>query len=122
MARLVVINRSLAGSAFDLSADWTTIGRADGNAFQLLEPSVSGRHCEVRTLGDNLVVRDLLSTNGTFVNDERVQGEHELQDGDRLKIGPLEFRIALNVDPVSAGTSANGRWTFTIRRLTAAAR
>ena len=80
------------------------------------------KHCALVVRREQAFVRDFNSTNGTFVNDERVQGEHELQDGDRLKIGPLEFRIALNVDPVSAGTSANGRWTFTIRRLTAAAR
>lgn len=47
MAKLVVINQALANSAHELGENWTTIGRADGNAFQIVEGSVSGRHCEV---------------------------------------------------------------------------
>lgn len=46
MAKLVVINQALASSAHELGENWTTIGRADGNAFQIVEGSVSGRHCE----------------------------------------------------------------------------
>ena len=59
MARLVVINQSLAGSIHELGENWATIGRGDGNTFQLLESSVSGRHCEVRVRDNELVVRDL---------------------------------------------------------------
>jgi hypothetical protein len=112
MARLVVISRSLAGSAFDLGVDWTTIGRADGNAFQLLEPSVSGRHCEVRTLGDNLVVRDLLSTNGTFVNGEKV-AEGVAKPGQTLQLGEVELRYESSAPGPLSGAPFNSKMLVT---------
>jgi len=80
MARLVVINHSLAGSIHELGENWATIGRGDGNTFQLVESSVSGRHCEVRVRDNELVVRDLLSTNGTFI------GGHKISEG-AVKLG-----------------------------------
>jgi pSer/pThr/pTyr-binding forkhead associated (FHA) protein len=40
-------------------------------------------------------VRDFNSTNGTYVNDERIEGEIELHDGDVVKVGPLEFKVCL---------------------------
>lgn len=49
---------------------------------------VSGRHAELRSVGDRHVLRDLGSTNGTFVNGARVGGEHELADGDLITFGP----------------------------------
>jgi hypothetical protein len=112
MARLVVISRSLAGSAFDLGADWTSLGRADGNAFQLLEPSVSGRHCEVRTLGDNLVVRDLLSTNGTFVNGEKVT-EGVAKPGQTLRLGEVELRYESSAPGPLSGAPFNSKMLVT---------
>jgi hypothetical protein len=62
---------------------------------------VSKRHCAVLVRDDQAFICDFNSTNGTFVNDERVDGERELRDGDRLKIAGLEFRIALNVASVA---------------------
>ena len=72
MAKLVVVSPALGGLSHELSGGWATIGRADGNTFQIVEASISGRHCEVRLQGDELVVRDLLSTNGTFVQNKKV--------------------------------------------------
>src|ERR1017187_5239695 len=45
---------------------------ADGNLLQISDPSVSGRHCEVRLTGEELIVRDLQSTNGTFVDGKNI--------------------------------------------------
>lgn len=49
---------------------------------------VSGRHAELRSLGNRHVIHDLGSTNGTFVNGERVAAEREVKDGDLLTFGP----------------------------------
>jgi pSer/pThr/pTyr-binding forkhead associated (FHA) protein len=57
---------------------------------------VSKRHCALLEREGTLWVQDLGSANGTFVNEERVQGEMQLTDGDRLKIGPLHLRIVLH--------------------------
>ena len=68
-----------------------TIGRATGADFIVDAPMVSRVHCRVTALaGGGLEVRDLDSTNGTFVNDERVRVAH-LVSGDRLRVGRVEL-------------------------------
>jgi pSer/pThr/pTyr-binding forkhead associated (FHA) protein len=63
---------------------------------------ISKRHCAVQVRGEQTFVRDFDSTNGTSVNDEPVVGEKELMPNDRLKVGPLEFRVLLEKNlPVS---------------------
>ena len=92
MPRLVVANLSLAGSMFELGEAWATVGRADGNAIQLVEPSVSGRHCEVRLRGGELFVRDLASTNGTFAAGQKIS-EGAVLPGQSLRLGDVELRF-----------------------------
>jgi len=70
-----------------------TIGREPGCTIQIPSPAVSRRHCEVCTAGDRLFVRDLGSSNGTFVNEARVAGEADLTPGDRLAVGPIVFVV-----------------------------
>jgi predicted component of type VI protein secretion system len=58
--------------------------------------TISKRHCAVIVRGSRAFVRDLRSTNGTFVNACRLGVEEkELKDGDQLRVGPLEFKVAL---------------------------
>ena len=92
MARLVVITRSVSATSHELGVGWTTIGRADGNAFQIIEASISARHCEVRMRGGDLVVRDLLSTNGTFVGGRRIS-EAIVPPGQTFRLGDVELRF-----------------------------
>ena len=92
MAKLVIISQVPGGGSFELGAHWATIGRADGNAFQIVEASVSGRHCEVRLHGQELVVRDLNSTNGTFINNEKI-AEAVLKPGQTLRLGQVELKL-----------------------------
>lgn len=74
----------------ELSDTWVTIGRAYGNTVQIVEQSVSGRHCEVRLQGDELVVRDLQSTNGTFVAGKKIS-EGVLKSGQTFRLGEVEL-------------------------------
>jgi len=92
MARLVVIAKGSQGLAHELNGHWTTVGRADGNVFQIVEPSISGRHCEVMLKGDELLVRDLLSTNGTFVAGQKIS-EAVVKPGETLRLGEIELRF-----------------------------
>ena len=92
MARLVVISQDAAASSHELGEGWTTIGRADGNTFQVVEPSISGRHCEVRLNGGELLVHDLLSTNGTFVGGQKIS-EAVVKPGETLRLGDVELRF-----------------------------
>ena len=92
MAKLVVINQGLAGLSLELSENWATIGRGNGNALQIVETSVSSKHCEVQLKDNELRVRDLRSTNGTFVRGQKVS-EAVLKPGQTLRLGQIELRF-----------------------------
>ena len=111
MARLIVINKSLASSAHELGENWTTVGRADGNAFQIVEGSVSGRHCEVRVRGEELQVRDLISTNGTFIAGQKIS-EGVIKLGQVLRLGDVELRFESSV-AATPGTAFNSKMLAT---------
>ena len=95
MAKLVLLSAGMTGRSHELKVDKTTIGRVDDNTFQIAEPSVSSHHCEVLLRGSDVVVRDLNSTNGTYVNGERVHAQRLLADGDVVKVGNRSFRFDL---------------------------
>lgn len=92
MPKLVVITKNLAAAAHELGESWVTIGRADSNDFQIVATSISGRHCEVRLLGEELVVRDLQSTNGTFVDGKKIS-EGIVKSGQTLRLGEVELQL-----------------------------
>jgi len=92
MARLVILSQGLTGRAHDLKVDKTTIGRLEDNIFPITDPSISSHHCEVLLRGPEVVVRDLNSTNGTFINGEKVT-ESVLKAGQILRLGQIELRL-----------------------------
>ena len=105
MSRLVVISDGLAGLSHELGGHWVTIGRDNKNTFQIVERSVSNQHCEVLLRGNELVVRDLRSTNGTFVGGETIS-EAVLQRGQILRLGIVELRLEISEPaPVTAPTA-----------------
>ena len=69
-----------------------TVGRAPEADFVLDAALVSRLHCRLTATDDNLDVMDLSSTNGTFVNDIRVETAH-LKRGDRLRLGRVELAV-----------------------------
>lgn len=71
------------------------IGRSRDAELVLGSPRVSKLHAEIVPNGRGLVVRDLDSRNGTFVNGERVEGDHPLQVGDVLHVAHRELRLVL---------------------------
>ena len=71
-----------------------TVGRAAAADFQLDAALVSRVHCRITAAPETLNVQDLASTNGTFVNGERI-GTGQLADGDRLRIGRVELTVEL---------------------------
>jgi pSer/pThr/pTyr-binding forkhead associated (FHA) protein len=69
-----------------------TVGRAPRADFILDVALVSRLHCRLTASDDNLEVLDLKSTNGTFVNDRRIE-KARLATGDRLRIGRVELTV-----------------------------
>jgi uncharacterized iron-regulated membrane protein len=68
-------------------ATYTTIGRAAGNAVVIDDGYTSSAHAEIAREGDGWLVRDLDSTNGTFVNGRQLQGQTWIQSGDEIAFG-----------------------------------
>ncbi len=80
-------------SSIIIDADAFVIGRRAGVNLQVSSVRVSGRHAEILRVGDHLFIRDLGSTNGTFVNRRRVRQPTPIGDGDHIEIADLEFRL-----------------------------
>jgi hypothetical protein len=79
------------------------IGRDPQCHLRPSNPLISHRHCALLLRGEKLFIRDLVSTNGTSVNDQQVQGEIELKNGDKIALGPLLFSVMLEHEaPVKA--------------------
>lgn len=70
----------------------TRIGRAEESEIVLLDPGVSRAHAVVEVVSGGAVVRDLGSTNGTFLNGRRIEAE-SLRDGDELRLGNTRMRF-----------------------------
>jgi hypothetical protein len=92
-ALLALVEDGSVVKEFSLEGERMVIGRLEGSDVQIADPGASRRHAEVRRDGDEYVLVDLGSTNGTLVNEAPVT-EHTLEVGDRIIIGRtvLEFR------------------------------
>lgn len=89
-ATLMVRSGPQAGDRFALDSDVTRLGRHPDSDISLDDISVSRRHAEIRHDGDEYVLRDVGSLNGTYVNQRRVDSV-VLQQGDEILIG--RFRL-----------------------------
>ncbi len=92
MARLVVNPGSPTAWEIELKPGANTIGRGFSNDFKIPDPSVSGSHCQITIDNGNATIKDLGSTNGTFVNRAPVS-ETPLQAGQTVHLGSVEMRF-----------------------------
>ena len=92
MAKLVILTQGMTGRAHELNVDRTTIGRVEDNTFQIADASVSSHHCEVLLRGGEVVIRDLNSTNGSYINDAQIT-ESVLKPGQKLRLGQIELKL-----------------------------
>jgi diguanylate cyclase (GGDEF)-like protein len=91
-ACLVVIYGMDLGKKFNLNQSALTIGRSSKSDVQVDQESVSRSHAKIINTGKTIILRDLGSTNGTYVNDELID-EYVLRDGDFIKIGRTIFKF-----------------------------
>ena len=92
--RLAAISGRLKGAVFNVSDEGTVIGRETSANLCIAESAVSRRHSKLEKSGDDYVINDLDSLNGTFVNDVPVK-TRVLQHGDRVRIGESQFLFLL---------------------------
>ena len=93
----LVVERSKAvtvGKTFDAGPVPVTVGRSGDNTISLDgDEFASGQHARIESQRDGVWILDLGSTNGTFVNGERVEGRRRLHRGDLVQIGDTELRF-----------------------------
>jgi hypothetical protein len=81
------------GMEYDVG-DGAIMGRGDQAEIRLEDPFASSRHAKLTPQGGIVVIEDLGSTNGTYLNEELLSGPQPLHQGDRVRIGDSEFTYA----------------------------
>ncbi len=92
---LVVASGIYAGKEIAIAGNQFVIGRDEDCNLRPASPAISKKHCAVFYKDGEPFVKDLGSTNGTFLNDEQVEGERPLVEGDKVRVGPLDFTVKL---------------------------
>ncbi len=100
--QLVMHSGPTPGKTFALEGDVLTIGREASNQIAINDAEISRKHSQLVLQGGKYVLTDLGSTNGTFVNGQRLTGQHVLQPGEVISLGEqisLLFEAIVIVDP-----------------------
>jgi len=97
-AVLVMFRSDGERRSFSMARDMTVIGRREDCDLRIPLGEVSRKHCRIVRDGDTLKLEDLGSSNGTFLNGQRVQ-EAILSPGDTLQVGPVVFVLQIDGQP-----------------------
>ncbi len=92
--QLVIVRGRGANSTVKLGDGVTTVGRQDECQLRIKSSQVSRRHCELFEKKGLLLVKDLGSSNGTYVNGKKIDGQRVLEPGDELMIGQVTFKVS----------------------------
>jgi hypothetical protein len=108
---LVVTNGPDAGQVHTVRTEHAVVGRGADADVSLRSGTVSGRHVGLTRHGADLLVQDLGSSNGTYVNDRRLDGVSLLRPGDRLVLGDvvLEYVVLGGTGATAAGPAGPAR-------------
>ena len=106
LPRLVAIDGPLSGRTFYLDEPIVSIGRLVSNDICLVDLYVSRHHCVIRNEGDEYMIEDLNSANGTYVNDARVNAG-SLKEGSLIEIGASQFLFRVQNSEESLASSQN---------------
>jgi pSer/pThr/pTyr-binding forkhead associated (FHA) protein len=98
-AELRVVSGKQSGSSVALPSGKFLIGREHDCHLRPNSDSISRHHCVFTVDEYSVRLRDLGSTNGTFVNGERLRGAVELKAGDRVTVGKLDFQVVIDGEP-----------------------
>ncbi|MEU1618122.1 FHA domain-containing protein [Streptomyces sp. NPDC005722] len=93
--QLIVTTGPDPGRAYPVPAGYSEIGRLAGSGIRLDEEGVSRRHAAMNRAGSHVVLSDLGSTNGTYLNGALLDAPRPLHDGDLLRIGHVELRLSV---------------------------
>jgi transcriptional regulator with PAS, ATPase and Fis domain len=95
---LAVVDGPSRGATYRVTGPIARVGTAEGSHLRLADPTVSRLHCELSVRPDGVTLRDLGSTNGTFIGDVRVH-EVEVKSGTAVRVGASVFRVETGDSP-----------------------
>lgn len=95
--KLVVTNGKQAGTKISIKGNSLLIGRGEECNLRPQSSLVSRKHCRIEIAEGAVAIEDFGSTNGTFLNDNRIEGRHDLHNGDQVRVGMLTFEVQLSV-------------------------
>ena len=93
MAKLIIQSEGAPFEVLDIQPGVHSVGRSVENDFEICHPSISSRHCEIELCAEGLFVRDLGSTNGTFVDGALVVEETALKTGQIVRFGEVVCEV-----------------------------
>src|SRR5688572_24324051 len=102
MYKIVVISGPNRGTSYPLQAGEVIVGRQSSSSIALSSSKVSKQHCAIQVQGEDILLRDLGSSNGTFVNGVLTKAK-KLKLGDRISIGEFVLEVVLQKDQTSLG-------------------
>ncbi len=91
--QLLVTRGRSASTVINLVDGVTTAGRQDECQLRIKSSQVSRQHCQFFEKNGMLLVKDLGSSNGTFLNGKKIDGQRVLEAGDEVTIGPIKFKV-----------------------------
>lgn len=102
--RLVITQGPQSGKAFTLDQASLTIGRDPSNEIVISDPQVSRKHARIQTQADLVIIEDMGSTNGTFVNGMQLTSPHTLSNSDLIGLGDA-VKLTYQGAPAAPGVS-----------------
>ena len=95
MPKLHFTDKNFEGRVYELVVERTTVGRGEHNTLVLADDSVSVNHCDILVYGPEVIVRDRGSSNGTFVDEVRIEGQMPVHNGQTLQFGSVVARVEI---------------------------
>jgi two-component system cell cycle response regulator len=92
-ACLIQYSGDSLGRRYILDSPEVTIGRSSTTGIVIPDASVSREHAKCIAVGNSIEIEDLKSSNGTFINDQRVEGRRSMRDGDILRLGSILLKF-----------------------------
>jgi diguanylate cyclase (GGDEF)-like protein len=98
---LTVLSGSQTGLHRTIDKEVIVVGRSPDCDFQLADTALSRRHCRIHRTPEGLIIEDLDSSNGTFVDGKQVQGRQRIAEGARIHLGRQTVLALLRQDPLA---------------------
>ncbi|MBN1804769.1 MAG: FHA domain-containing protein [Sedimentisphaerales bacterium] len=105
---LILLKEDGTNKVFPVRSKATVLGRREDCDLCIPLHVISRRHCQLSQELDSLKIRDLKSSNGTYINGTKIEDETEAKAGDHVQIGPLTFMVQIDGKPaeISAADTA----------------